>query len=46
MTTSTDTQKNTSAPLALAAISVVECGGSVAAAFAGKLLTLLGADLT
>ncbi len=45
MATSTDDQINTAAPLALAGMSVVECGDGVSAAFAGKLLTLLGAEV-
>jgi crotonobetainyl-CoA:carnitine CoA-transferase CaiB-like acyl-CoA transferase len=45
LATSTSNQKNTTAPLALAEMTIVECGDGVAAAFAGKLLTLLGADV-
>src|SRR5271169_4162198 len=44
--TSGDSQKPAgAAPLALAGVSVVECGQGVPAAFAAKLLALLGADV-
>src|SRR5208337_2218388 len=44
--TSGDSQKPAgAAPLALAGVSVVECGQGVSAAFAAKLMALLGADV-
>jgi len=44
--TSGDSQRPAgAAPLALAGVSVVECGQGVSAAFAAKLMALLGADV-